>query len=218
MTTGEWQKMVDQVTKGASADAGSLEALRSEIGRQLERLTAPSVPQAATQGATSSGGSRQLLGWSPSTPLAGPAVAQGALPSLVSSVLPSASNSGKGVGGTLLSVFTSGLGLSPLISGLLSLFGGGKKEQLPPLVKFALPAAVSLQAGITSTGATGDISYGQNGLPRMIPNGAQRNQAITVQVQTIDAKSFMDHSEEIARAVRDAMLYSHSLNDVVTDL
>jgi len=41
---------------------------------------------------------------------------------------------------------------------------------------------------------------------------------ITVNVQAMDSQSFLDHRSEIARAVRDAMLNSNSINDVVNDL
>jgi hypothetical protein len=41
---------------------------------------------------------------------------------------------------------------------------------------------------------------------------------ITIQVQAIDSRSFQDHSAEIAQAVREAMLNSHALNDVVNEL
>jgi hypothetical protein len=41
---------------------------------------------------------------------------------------------------------------------------------------------------------------------------------ITVQVQAMDSRSFLDHSEDIARAVREAMLNSHGINDVITEL
>ena len=34
----------------------------------------------------------------------------------------------------------------------------------------------------------------------------------------MDSQSFLDHSYEIAQAVRQAMLNSHALNDVVNDL
>jgi hypothetical protein len=52
--------------------------------------------------------------------------------------------------------------------------------------------------------------------------GGNRNsgaiQNITVNISAMDSKSFMDRSDDIARAVREAMLHSHSLNDVVNDL
>ncbi len=47
---------------------------------------------------------------------------------------------------------------------------------------------------------------------------ASRSTAITVNVQAMDSQSFLDRREDIARAVREAMLESHSLNDVVSEL
>jgi hypothetical protein len=41
---------------------------------------------------------------------------------------------------------------------------------------------------------------------------------ITVNVQAMDSQSFLDHSSEIAQAVRNAMLNMSSINDVVSDL
>jgi len=41
---------------------------------------------------------------------------------------------------------------------------------------------------------------------------------VTVQVQAMDSRSFLEHSEDIARAVRTAVLHSHALNDVLNEL
>ena len=41
---------------------------------------------------------------------------------------------------------------------------------------------------------------------------------ITINVQAMDSRSFLDHSGEIAQAVREALLHSHALSDVVTEL
>ena len=49
-------------------------------------------------------------------------------------------------------------------------------------------------------------------------SGTQPGQSILVQVQAMDSQSFMDHSQQIAQAVRQAMLNLNSLNDVITDL
>jgi hypothetical protein len=38
-----------------------------------------------------------------------------------------------------------------------------------------------------------------------------------VQVQAMDSQSFLDHSSDIAQAVRQAMLQSSVLNDVVRE-
>ena len=37
-------------------------------------------------------------------------------------------------------------------------------------------------------------------------------------VQALDSQSFMDRSHDIARAVRDAMLHMHPVNDVIDEL
>ena len=89
------------------------------------------------------------------------------------------------------------------------------------------------------------VDYGQDGLPRPIWAPVQRRPgqparsaggelenpawpapgaapvyapAVTVQVQAMDSRSFMDHSDEIARAVREAILNSHALGSVVSEL
>jgi len=49
-------------------------------------------------------------------------------------------------------------------------------------------------------------------------SASQKGQNILVQVQAMDSQSFMDHSQEIAQAVRQAMLNLNSLNDVILDL
>jgi hypothetical protein len=41
---------------------------------------------------------------------------------------------------------------------------------------------------------------------------------ITVQVQAMDSQSFLDHSNDIALAVRQAMLQSSVLNDVIREV
>jgi hypothetical protein len=50
------------------------------------------------------------------------------------------------------------------------------------------------------------------------PSGGPAAPQITVNVQAMDAQSFMDYSSQIAQAVRGAMLNLSSLNDVVNEL
>ncbi len=130
----------------------------------------------------------------------------------------SSGSSGSSIANTVLSVLGTGLGLSPLISGIVHLFGGGGggSSEPPPLVKFALPSSQSVNAGVSS-GAPGQafsVDYAQGGLPRPVANSAPN---ITVQVQAMDSRSFLDHSNDIALAVRQAMLESSVLNDVVRE-
>jgi hypothetical protein len=103
----------------------------------------------------------------------------------------------------------------------LHLFGGGQPEAPQPLVKFSLPPSRQFDTASTPAGLF-RADYGQNALPRAVERQEMRppssGMQVNVTVQAIDSRSFMDHSQEIARAVRDAMLNMHSLNDVVTDL
>lgn len=135
------------------------------------------------------------------------------------------------IGSIVSKVFTSGLGLIPLIGGLLGLFGGGEPEP-PPLVKYAMPEQFYFQAADIGGGFS-PADYNQMGAARpygaglaagRAPGGAPGAQPssapspIQVNVQAMDARSFLDHSSEIAQAVRQAMLNLNSLNDVVTEL
>ena len=122
--------------------------------------------------------------------------------------------------GTLASSLTGGaLSLSPILSGLLHLFSGGTSNAPPPLVKFALPPSVAFQAANVSGPQTAGVDFSQSGTPRAIGTAPPfASQQITIQVQAMDSRSFMDHSHDIARAVREAMLNMHALNDVISDL
>lgn len=148
-------------------------------------------------------------------------------------------SSGSGAGSTAetvaTSVLASGFGIVPLIGGLLGLFGGGAPNTPPP-VRYQMPAPISFTSADTGSGLTA-MDYDQMGLPRLYDStggnessatGTQSNGSapvssgatpqVTVNVQAMDAQSFMDNSGQIAAAVRSAMLNMSSLNDVVNDL
>jgi hypothetical protein len=122
----------------------------------------------------------------------------------------------------IVSSLTGGLlGLSPILSGLLSLFGSGGSHTPPPLVQTFLPPSISFQGANVPGPQTPGADFNQSGGARAIGNGSGSPQAapqITVNVQAMDSRSFMDHSQDIAQAVREAMLNMHSLNDVISDL
>ncbi len=109
--------------------------------------------------------------------------------------------------------------VSPVVTGLIKLFR--RKQETPPetLPLFRLPEAVSVDAGFSRTGGglTG-LALGADGLPRPVPAPAAPAPQVTINVQAMDTRSFLDHSGDIARAVREAMLNTHSINDVVNDL
>jgi hypothetical protein len=130
------------------------------------------------------------------------------------------SNSGGSTAGTVATTMMEAqLGLPILIAGLIKAFGGGGSSTPPPLVKYAMPAAVDFQA-TESQGQVSGLDYDQMGTPRSTASGTATGGApqITFNVQAMDARSFMDRSGDIALAVRDAMLNLNSINDVVNDL
>ena len=112
--------------------------------------------------------------------------------------------SGAGTAGDAVASFLGGgAGISPLLTGLLSLFGlGSQSPTITPELKYAAPASVNLSGSVGGSG----------------PAGASSTQAVNIQVNAMDSKSFLDHSEDIAQAVRQAILNSSSLNDAIASL
>lgn len=116
----------------------------------------------------------------------------------------------------------SGLGsallASPLIGAVTRLFRRNTPAQPEPLPAFQAPAALQVEAALAGEGADGllAVAPAQGGELRTVERAPQA--AVTVQVQTMDSRSFLDNSDQIARAVREALLNMHSLSDVVGDI
>jgi hypothetical protein len=92
-------------------------------------------------------------------------------------------------------------GIGSIISGISSLFGGGTKTP-EPLKLFSLPDPQNYTVHLQ--GST--------------PAQSSSSSGVHVHVQTMDSQSFMSRSNDIARAVKTAMLNSHSINDVISEL
>ena len=119
-----------------------------------------------------------------------------------------------GLGGGLL----SDLGLlSPIVSGIMSLFGIGSKPAPAPLPFYTPPPSVQMSdtfrtvspSAVAATSAAPSISGG---------GAASAAPQVTVNVSAMDSQSFMDRSSDIANAVRSAMLNLHPINDVIASL
>lgn len=122
------------------------------------------------------------------------------------------------IASTVFKVLGTGTGISSLVSGISSLFGGNSKEAVPPaLTPFSMPSSVNVEAGLGPEQQFTSVAYGQGGLARPVRE-SRPAAPIQINVNAMDSRSFLDHRDEIASAVREAMLQSHSLNDVVQEL
>jgi hypothetical protein len=121
------------------------------------------------------------------------------------------------IGSALGGVLGGGLGLAPLVSGLADLFGGGDSGTSAESPTYMAPIPIHLDAGFREGGGGAfGVDTAQGGAPRAMTNPPSPQ--ITVQVQAMDSQSFLDHSGDIALAVRQAMLQSSVLNDVIREV
>ena len=94
------------------------------------------------------------------------------------------------------------------------------RSALPPAIQFqgAEVGGRVMNADYDQTGAARGYGTPASGRTTEGGSGSAPAPQITVNVQAMDARSFMDRSNDIALAVRDAMLNLNSINDVVNDL
>ena len=157
---------------------------------------------------------------------------------------PTGTGNGGGIsaGSIASTILEGGLGVVPLITGLMGLFGGGSSTPAQ-LEKYEMPSSISFTSAESGDGLAA-ADFDQMGAPRVSGYGAgieaggstlspahsgtgnlsfgggtnPASSPITVNVQTMDARSFLDNSDQIAQAVRGAMLNLSSINDVVNEL
>ncbi|MEZ5353028.1 MAG: hypothetical protein R2762_10365 [Bryobacteraceae bacterium] len=112
-----------------------------------------------------------------------------------------------------------GLGLPSLISGLVNALRGSDQPQVPlPLLTQPAPIRVEAALPTASEPNFAPVTLDQAGFSRRSTVEPVVSTPVTIQVNTMDSRSFLDHSDEIARAVRHALLNTHSLRDVVGEL
>jgi hypothetical protein len=131
----------------------------------------------------------------------------------------SGDNSGSSVLGMIGRFFGGGLGVGAIVSGLVDFFGKNDVPSAPvPLTRYARPLAIHAEAGMSTSAGGGifAVDSGQGGVVRQVTSGMPAQ--ITVQVQALDSQSFLDRSQDIALAVRRAMLETSVLNDVIREI
>ena len=129
--------------------------------------------------------------------------------SLLSGLFGGEASAGGGIGGAL------SLGIAPAVTGLLGLLGFSGKSAPPQLPLYSAPKSINAQAGLQG-GALSGADIGQSGLSR--GNSTAGQPQVTLHIQAMDTQSILNRSTDIASAVRQAMLQSHPVNDVVADL
>jgi hypothetical protein len=137
----------------------------------------------------------------------------GGLLSLLSGGLGGGGGGGGGLGGFL----KGGFGLASLGLRIAGLFRRDSEEP-EALSDYKLPPSLAVEAANTRSILSGfpQIDRGQSGEIRHVrPETAPQ---VVVNVSAMDSQSFLDRSNDIASAVRDAMIHMHPLNDVVGEI
>ena len=130
----------------------------------------------------------------------------------------------RSVASTVMQTIGMITGVGPVVTGLLKLFGGGGGSEVSPAyapVPFSLPEQVAVEAGLAQDRSFVGVGYSAQGGVRAVPPTARAASSapqIQINVNAMDSRSFADHSDDIARAVREAMLRSHTLNDVIAEI
>jgi hypothetical protein len=126
-----------------------------------------------------------------------------------------------GIASHSLSIGSAALGPIGALGYLGSLFRGDEPTPAPRPVRYTAAPALFPEVGFqSSSGVAGAFDFDQVGTPRVSSAARQVKEGATpivIQVQTIDSRSFLDHSNEIASAVRQALLNSHPLGDVLAE-
>jgi hypothetical protein len=125
------------------------------------------------------------------------------------------SSQSSSVGGAIGNVASGFLGgslglLSPIVSGIMSLFAGGHSTPAP-LTTYTPPPPISIDGFLQPQSSNAAQSASQ----RAAASATAAAPQVTVHVSAMDSQSFMDRSSDIASAVREAML---PINDVISNL
>jgi hypothetical protein len=137
-------------------------------------------------------------------------------------------SSGNSIGKELLNAFNpvsssrgtnllTSLFLGPVWKGLFSLFSGDNDSPQTPMTKFAFPedTRTDRSASLASNGQATSVRFDAFGLTQA--NSAPQT-PINISIQALDARSILDRSDDIAAALKQALLSNHEINDSMSEL
>lgn len=138
------------------------------------------------------------------------------------------SSAGSSTGASLLNAFNpvgasrgtnflTSLFLGPVWKGIFSLFGRDSEAATDPLSKFVFPdnSRTDLSASLRADGQASSIRTDAFGLSQSTPVAQT---PINISIQALDARSILDRSDDIAAALKQAMLSNHEINDNLNEL
>jgi hypothetical protein len=112
--------------------------------------------------------------------------------------------------------FFKNLLVSPILRGIFRLFGGEDETESVLLEKFQFPEAV--QTDVAAAADVGGVStLRRNSFGQSTP-GNPAPPSIQISIQALDARSILDRGDDIAEALKQAMLSNHDINNQVNEL
>lgn len=112
-------------------------------------------------------------------------------------------------------------GIGSVVSSIFKLFGGGgsSAKTLPPLVEFNLPNPLAQTVYVSSTGSTRyDGTSVETPLKPQASTGIYTNSGQITTPSSSSSSTPANQSTQIAQAVKNALLTSSSLNDVIAEI
>lgn len=196
-----------EYTIDKAAQTPSISSIVRDIAEKLE--SAASVPQTPTTGNQSN--------------LATSSIPVAAVNQIRSSVVSPGSTpveifNATGSGNSSLGAnVLSSLLLGPVWTTLLGLFGCRDNEQSRIFQRFEAPSAVSKSrsAQTSEDGRGQDIRRDSFG---MSTNNVIATPPVNISIQALDARSILDRSDDIAAALKHALLFNHNVNDGLSEL
>lgn len=122
-----------------------------------------------------------------------------------------------------LPVMGTSFGLAGAVVGLLgSLWGRDREEETVPkplpIYRYESPAARNEELGLNSLGTLREVvranEFARSEVQEVVESPRRE---VSAAATTLDGRMFLQHSDEIAQAVRQALLYSHPLSELLRE-
>ncbi len=104
------------------------------------------------------------------------------------------------------------LGALPLAGSFLrTLLGGHTESAAPPAVRYSMPGSIRLETNLGANPLAESADSWGEGLDE---RGKQMSPTVVININAMDSRSILDRSDDIASAVRQAMLTYQPFDDI----